>query len=48
MFFFVSQPSSGQGESDEEVVTKRKSGENLYYWSLCVKNEDMCQFCSVV
>lgn len=44
---FVSQPSSGQGESDKEVVTKRKSGETLYYWSLCVKNEDICQFCSV-
>lgn len=36
--FLVSQPSSGQGESEEEDLTKRKSGKNLHYWSLYVKN----------
>lgn len=47
-YFLVSQPSSGHSESEEEEdITKRKSGKNLHYWSLYVKNEDTHQFFSV-
>lgn len=44
--FLVFWASSGQDESEEEALTKKKLGEQLYYWSSHVRNEGMGQFCS--